>query len=216
MSQTGYITSDITSLLAAPIELMLNTNLIILEGSKRVDEGLNFMKEKNTRTILVSNGSEVIGIVTKTDILFKVIAQGKNPAKISLREIMSSPVVAVDSKDSVRQAVNTMDKHSVRQLIVSSDSSILGLVSREDIVEKIQQASMLADDNAFSGTPVCIINPKAIIFMKDKNTIRITCPYCESSFDTKESLMRHIPNAHQDLTIFERHMKNMFELGKSE
>jgi hypothetical protein len=46
-----------------------------------------------------------------------------------------------------------MDKHVVRQLIVSSDGAALGIVSKDDISEKIQMASISTADAALHITP---------------------------------------------------------------
>ena len=83
--------NDISALLSSPIEHFINTNVAILEGDKFTDQALNLMKERDVRSVLVSHVGEVVGIVSKTDILFKVMSQGRNPGKVRLREIMTSP-----------------------------------------------------------------------------------------------------------------------------
>jgi len=207
----SYVPDNITSLLSSPIEIVLNTNVVILESDRFVDEATKLMKDRNTRSVLASHNGEVIGILSKTDILFKVISQGRNPTKIRLREIMTSPVLAVDPKTSVQEALSIMDKHDVRQIIVSSNAAVLGIVSRDDIFEKIQMATISTADTALRGTPVCIINPKAIVYMKDTSSSNLTCPYCESPFDTKEALSKHIDRLHAGTGILEGDMRRMFE-----
>jgi signal-transduction protein with cAMP-binding, CBS, and nucleotidyltransferase domain len=192
----SYVPDNTTSLLSSPIELILNTNVIILESDSLANEAITLMKERNARSVLASHDGEVIGIVSKTDILFKVMSQGRNPAKVKLREIMNSPVLAVDPKATVQEALSIMDKHVIRQIIVSSNAAVLGTVARDDIFEKIQMATISAADTAIRGTPVCIINPKAIVYMKDTGTAKLICPYCESSFDSKEALTMHIDSHH--------------------
>jgi len=192
----SYVPENTTSLLSSPIELILNTNVIILESDSLANEAITLMKERNARSVLVSHDGEVIGIVSKTDILFKVMSQGRNPAKVKLREIMNSPVLALDPKATVQEALSIMDKHVIRQIIVSSNAAVLGTVARDDIFEKIQMATISAADTAIRGTPVCIINPKAIVYMKDTGTAKLICPYCESSFDSKEALSMHIGSHH--------------------
>jgi len=209
MSHPEYVSNNITPLLSTPVEFMMHTNVTLLEKDKFVDEGLRLMEAKNTRSVLVSHHDEVIGLVSKTDILFKVIGQGKDPAKVRLHEIMTSPVVAVGPKDTVQEALAVMDKHVIRQVIVSSASSVRGMISREEIFEKMQMARMFEADSGLSGTPVCIINPKAILYMKDTSTVRITCPYCESPFDTKDALTSHIDKRHTDITLFDRHLRRI-------
>lgn len=202
---------DITSLLATPVEHFINTNVVILESDRFADEALNLMKEKHIRSILASHLGEVVGIVSKTDILFKVMSQGRNPGKVRLREIMTSPVLAVDPHNTIQETLSIMDKHVIRQVIVSSHSAVLGMVSRDDIFEKIHMATVSTAHTAIKGTPVCIINPKAIVYMKDGSTAKLICPYCESPFDTKEGLSRHIDRLHSGSGVLEGDVRRMFE-----
>jgi len=192
----SYVPDNITSLLSSPIELILNTNVIILESDGFADEAITLMKGRNVRSVLVAHNGEAVGIVSKTDILFKVMSPGRNPVKVKLREIMNSPVLALDPKATVQEALSIMDKHVIRQIIVSSNAAVLGTVARDDIFEKIQMATISAADTAIRGTPVCIINPKAIVYMKDTGTAKLICPYCESSFESKEALSMHMYSHH--------------------
>lgn len=203
MKNLSYVPDNITSLLSSPIELILNTNVIILESDGFADEAITLMKGRNVRSVLVAHNGEAIGIVSKTDILFKVMSQGRNPAKVRLQEIMNSPVLAVDPKSTVQEALSIMNKYAIRQIIVSSNAAVLGMVAREDIFEKIQIATITAADTALRGTPVCIINPKAIVYMKDTSTNKLICPYCESPFDSKETLSKHINRLHTGAGVLE-------------
>ena len=128
------------------------------------------MKEKQTKCVLISRGREVVGIVTKTDILYKVLSQGKNPSKVRLEEIMTSPILAVDPESTVQEALSIMDKHTIRQIVVSSGSSVVGIISRDDLFEREHLTTSSAEDTAIQGTPVCIINPDAILFGKGSET----------------------------------------------
>ena len=197
--------------MSTPIEHYIDTNVVILESDKFTDEALNLMKEKGIRSILVSHLGEVMGIVSKTDILFKVMSQGRNPGKVRIREIMTTPVLAVGPHNTIQETLSIMDKHVIRQVIVSSHSAVLGMVSRDDIFEKIHMATMSTAHTAIKGTPVCIINPKAIVYMKDINTAKLVCPYCESPFDTKEGLSSHIDRLHSGSGVLEGDVRRMFE-----
>jgi CBS domain-containing protein len=203
--------NDISALLSSPVEHFINTNVVILEAEKFTDEALNLMKDRDVRSVLVSHIGEVVGIVSKTDILFKVMSQGRNPSKVRLREIMTSPVLAVDPHNTVQETLSIMDKHVVRQVIVSSHSAVLGMASRDDIFEKIHMATVSTAHTAIKGTPVCIINPKAIVYMKDVSSAKLICPYCESPFDTKEGLSNHIDRLHSGSGVLEGDVRRMFE-----
>ena len=107
--------TTLASLLSSLVGVVLKPDVLILESDANVDDATELMKKKNSRSVLVSRLGEVVGIVSKTDILFKVMSQGRNPSKVKLREIMTCPVLAVGPKATVKEALSVMDKHNVRQ-----------------------------------------------------------------------------------------------------
>ena len=96
----------------------MNLDVIIREADSTVQDAIEVLKEKNQRSVLVSHKGEVVGLVSKTDILYKVTYEGRNPSKVRLGEIMTSPVLAVDPKSTVKDALELMNKKNVRQLMV--------------------------------------------------------------------------------------------------
>lgn len=203
--------NNIISLLSSPVGFVLNTDIIIVESDKSAEEASKLMKERNARCVLASHKGEVVGIVSKTDILFKVLSQDRNPAKVKLREIMTSPVLAIDPKTTVKEALSIMDKHLVRQVMVHAYSAVLGMVTRERIYQKLETISLSSEDTALQGTPVCLIDTKSIAYMKDPDLANLKCPYCESPFDTKEGLSKHIDRLHGGAGILEGDVRRMFE-----
>jgi signal-transduction protein with cAMP-binding, CBS, and nucleotidyltransferase domain len=203
--------NNIISLLSSPVGFVLNTDIIIVESDKSAEEASKLMKERNARCVLASHKGEVVGIVSKTDILFKVLSQDRNPAKVKLREIMTSPVLAIDPKTTVKEALSIMDKHLVRQVMVHAYSAVLGMVTRERIYQKLETISLSSEDTALQGTPVCLIDTKSIAYMKDPNLANLKCPYCESPFDTKEGLSKHIDRLHGGAGVLEGDVRRMFE-----
>jgi signal-transduction protein with cAMP-binding, CBS, and nucleotidyltransferase domain len=208
---SAHAPDNINSLLLSPVGTVLSTDLIILESDKSVKEAYELMEERNARCVLASHKGEVVGIVSKTDILFKVLGQDRNPAKVKLREIMSSPVLAVEPATTVKEALSVMDKRHVRQVMVHAYSAVLGMVTREAIYEKLEAISVSSEDAVLQGTPMCIIDTKSITYLKDVNESKFKCPYCESPFDTKQSLSKHIDRLHGESGVLEGDVRHMFE-----
>jgi CBS domain-containing protein len=167
------------------------------------------MQEKNARNILVSTKGEVVGIVSKTDILFKVTSQGRNPSKVKVREIMTSPVLAVGPQTTIRETLSVMDNNKIRQVMVHAYAAVLGMVNREDVLERIKEISLELEDAALLGTPACIIDTKTITYTKDLSKAKFQCPYCGSPFDTKEVLSKHIDRIHEEAGILEGDYRKM-------
>jgi signal-transduction protein with cAMP-binding, CBS, and nucleotidyltransferase domain len=194
---------NIGTLLGSPVGEMMRTDVAILESDKTADDAIQAMQQKNARNVLVSVKGEVVGIVSKTDILFKVTSQGRNPSKVRLREIMTSPVLAINPQATIKEALSLMDKRKVRQLMVHAYAAVLGMINREDISERIEQISLSLEDAALSGTPACIIDTKTITYTKDTSKAKFQCPYCGSPFDDSEALSKHIDRLHEETGILE-------------
>ncbi|MGI0010902.1 MAG: CBS domain-containing protein [Nitrosopumilaceae archaeon] len=203
MSKIISSASDVGALLAMTVDKLMETDALIMEGEKSVLDAINQMQEKGAKVVLVSHQGEAIGIVSKSDILFKVSAKNLSLNKVKLREIMTSPVYSLPPHSTLQDALNYMDKYKIKQIIVSTGSSILGIMKRASIYEKVQQASMSTVESLTEGAPMCIINPNAVKYVKDLSSAKAVCPYCESPFDDKTALSKHIDRLHGGAGLLE-------------
>jgi Mg2+/Co2+ transporter CorB len=189
----------------------MNNDIIILESDSFSDGAVKVMKERNQRCVIASHKGEVVGIVSKTDILNKVISEGRNPSRVRLREIMSSPVLAVDPQTSIEKALSIMKTRNVRQVMVHAFSAVLGIVFIEDIYKMMESLTLSTGDAALQGAPACIIDTKDITYVKDTSKVKFSCPYCGSPFDEKEALSKHIDRLHEEAGVLEGDVRRMFE-----
>ena len=203
MSKIISSASDVGALLDIHIDKIMETDAVIMEGEKTVLDAINQMQEKNAKVVLISHQGEAIGIVSKSDILFKVAAKNLPLNKVKLREIMTSPVYSLPPHSTLQEALNYMDKYEIKQIIVSTGSAILGVLKRASIYENVQKASMSSMDSLTEGAPMCIINPNAVKYVKDLSTAKAVCPYCDSPFDDKNTLSKHIDRLHGGAGLLE-------------
>lgn len=205
------IAPNVAALLAMPVGAVMRSDVAILETDSTAEKAIEAMQEKKARSILVSNKGEVVGIVSKTDVLFKVTSQGRNPGKVKLREIMTSPVTAVNPQTTIREALALMDKNKLRQLMVHAFAAPLGMLFREDISEQVEKISLGAEAAAISGTPACIIDTRTISYTMDTSKAKFQCPYCGSPFDTTEGLSKHIDRLHEESGVLEGDYRKMMK-----
>ena len=91
------------------------------------------------------SNNKPIGIITERDIIKKVSAQNKVADQVAVRHIMSSPLIAVKSIDSIDTAAEAMAKNKVKRLVVlEQDGTIIGVLSVSDIAKKL--AKILTED----------------------------------------------------------------------
>lgn len=203
MSSKISSASDVGTLMAMPLGKIMETDALIMEGEKTIAEAISLMQKQNAKVVLVSHGGEAVGIVSKTDILFKAAAKNIPLNKIKLREIMTSPVYSLSSQSTLQDALDYMDKYKIKQIIVSAGSSILGMVRRASIYEKVQKASLSTVESFSEGAPMCIINPNAVQYVKNLKNAKAVCPYCESPFDDNTALSKHIDRLHGGAGLLE-------------
>lgn len=185
-----------SSLLSMPVSYAMNSDVIILEQSRTVADAITAMKDNLVRSILVSDrGEQIIGLVSKTDVLFKVVAIHKSPAKIMIKEVMSAPVISIPPEMSITDALSVMEKHIIRQLVVTTSNSVLGIVSRDGIMTKMEKAAMETMNAATTTSSLCILNPFASTQLKDKKAMLI-CPHCQTEYADKDVLSKHMQSTH--------------------
>jgi signal-transduction protein with cAMP-binding, CBS, and nucleotidyltransferase domain len=106
----------------------MRKNLITIEESASVQEAANKMKDKNVSSLVVIDEiSRPLGLITERDLVRKVCTHDVSTSKLMNKEIMSSPLITIESKSSVSEAVDMMLKNNVRHILVVASKSTEGL-----------------------------------------------------------------------------------------
>lgn len=125
--------------------------------------------------IVVKNGVPV-GIVTERDIIYKVVAEGKDPSSVRADAIMSTPIHTIDKGAKVGEAVAEMGRLEVRRLGVTDGGRLVGLITQKEIIHTGTSGNVPLPELA---------SPSAFI-----------CPYCGAPLDTPEQVSKHIDMTH--------------------
>ena len=97
------------------------------------------MNDNNVSSLLIldKNGNP-IGLVTERDLVRRACINDLRTSQVTNKEIMSSPLITINSKSSPPSAIDLMLKHNVRHLIViddeAADSRPIGIVTPRDLV----------------------------------------------------------------------------------
>ncbi len=118
-------------------EEIMTRNVVTISGSATVAEAVKLMKEKGLRAIVVERRSEndPYGMVTETDIVYKVAAYGHDPKKMRVYEIMTKPCITVAPELGVEYVARLFANSRLRRAPVVKDK-LLGIISVSDILHK--------------------------------------------------------------------------------
>lgn len=116
------------ALFEEPIGKHCRHQIFYVEYGRSAAEAARVMKDSRVASVLVRKKGEPVGIVTLKDILFRVVSEGKDPEKVRVEEVMSSPLITINEKEPVKKALEMMDKHNIhRLLVVDSKGKAVGL-----------------------------------------------------------------------------------------
>ena len=111
----------------------MKTNLVKIKPSATVLEAAQLMKKRKIGNVLVVENNQPIGILTESDILKKVVAEGKNAKDVIIKDIMSTPVIVIEPYVSLDEAMKTMSKCNIRRLPVIENQELIGVITEKDI-----------------------------------------------------------------------------------
>lgn len=106
-------------------------------------EVIRLMAEHHIGSVLVMQGSELVGIATERDYARKVILQGRSSSDTPVSQIMSSPVVSVQPGDTAQTCMELMTARKIRHLPVQEHGQVVGLVSIGDLVKAVIEDQQL-------------------------------------------------------------------------
>ena len=113
--------------------------IISLDRGKSVKEGADTMVKNNIGSVVVSDRGNYVGIVTERDLVKKVIAAGKDPKAMSLGNVMSSPLVTIQTSSGLGEATSLMLQHNIRRLVAVENGKIVGIFSQRDLQQKVDE-----------------------------------------------------------------------------
>lgn len=93
------------------------------------------MKKYHIGSIVIMRNGKPIGIITKRDLIDKIIAENKLPSEVKAKEIMSSPVYEASPDDEISKAVRKMNDLKVSRLVVTYKGKLVGIISLKDILQ---------------------------------------------------------------------------------
>ena len=118
--------------LNASVKEVMRKNIVSVSEKDSIKRAAQVMKSNDIGSVIVLDKKRAVkGIITKTDIVYKFVAQGKK----GLDSIMTKKVITVSPNDSIERAAELMAKNHVEKLLVSEKSRIIGIISATDILK---------------------------------------------------------------------------------
>lgn len=112
---------------------VMTKSVISVDASVSINEAAKMMEDAKVGAVIVMENNTPVGIVTDRDFAVKVVAHAYHISS-PVKQIMSSPLLSINSDESVRTASDLMHDRGVRKLPVIDDENVVGIITATDIV----------------------------------------------------------------------------------
>jgi CBS domain-containing protein len=119
---------------------VMTKEFVCIDGTATVAHAVRLMSEKEVSSLFVNRRSQddAWGIVTRKDVVNKVISPGKNLNYVKVFEIMSKPLITVSPGLALKYCSRLFDSAGIRRAPVFDGKEIIGILSNTDIFNAIK------------------------------------------------------------------------------
>ena len=114
---------------------VMTKDVIVIDPDRSILDAAKRMAAKKIGGLVVVEYGRPIGLLTDREILWKVTAKERNPAKMTVREIMNSPVATVSPLTTLRAAARVMIEKETRWLVVTRLDDVEGIITASDLTQ---------------------------------------------------------------------------------
>lgn len=119
-------------------------SFISIDSKAKVKDAARMMVERGVGSLIANREGLPFGIVTERDLVGKIVAQGADPSKLTVGDVMTAPLTTIDASATLIDAARKMVEKQIKRLVVTEHDKIIGIVSQTDLVQSMTDFQKLA------------------------------------------------------------------------
>lgn len=117
-----------------------------VDPTATVQEAATRMAELDVGAVVIGTAERLEGILTDRDIILRVVVEGRHPAEIAVREVMSAHIYSCKADDLVESAFAEMREHQIRRMPVYDEAGRpIGIVTLGDLSKVVEGPEQLVE-----------------------------------------------------------------------
>ncbi len=113
---------------------VMSTQVRVIGPDDTVQQATRLMRDQNVGALPVGEGDKLVGMLTDRDVALRLVAEGRDPARTKVREVMTPDVRYVFEDEELGHAAENMAEQNVRRLpVVNRDKRLVGVLSLGDL-----------------------------------------------------------------------------------
>jgi CBS domain-containing protein len=116
---------------------VMTKDVATIHSSATVFEAVELMNARGWRSLIVDrqDAQDAYGMISETDIAYKIIAKNKNPHQTKVADVMTKPCISVKPDLSLVQVAQLFAEQGLARAPVIQDK-LLGIISITDLLTK--------------------------------------------------------------------------------
>jgi CBS domain-containing protein len=116
---------------------LMTRHVEFIEPEKTAQDAAALMGELDVSGLPIGAPENLMGIVTDRDLLYRVVAEGKDPRRTRVLEVATRLVFTCRPDDPLTAAMDLMASHNIRRLPVADGNRIVGWLSLSDLSRRL-------------------------------------------------------------------------------
>jgi signal-transduction protein with cAMP-binding, CBS, and nucleotidyltransferase domain len=125
----------------ATVGQLMARDVSFIHEEASIQDAARSMHTKRIGSLLVKKENDFSGIVTETDVVKAVAEQPANVGQLTVKELMSWPIITIDRKMAPHYARDLMADRKIRHLAVTEEGKIVGIISVRDLLAYFKTVS---------------------------------------------------------------------------
>jgi CBS domain-containing protein len=113
----------------------MTSEVVTIDPSASIVDAATKMIQQEKGPLPVVEGRKAVAMVTDRDIIARVVAAGKDPGSMTVKDIATTDLVTIGPDADVSEARQLMAQHQLDRILVVEGDSLVGIISEADIRE---------------------------------------------------------------------------------
>jgi CBS domain-containing protein len=115
---------------------VMKKEIIAVTGNDSLEKVAQLMAEHHIGSILVHQDNEPIGIISKRDIIERVILFCQDPCEIKAKDVATRNLITISPGETIREVLTLMYKHNIKRLVVKDPDTyeLVGIITTYDLI----------------------------------------------------------------------------------
>lgn len=127
---------------------------VIVKPDDTIERVAKILSRHKVGSAVVVENEEIVGVITDRDILDKVVAKGRDPKTVKVREVMTENPITIEDDYDISDAIDKMMEKGIRRLLVTRLGKPLGFVTAADLLAALNAMNSEEEEEEVEETEV--------------------------------------------------------------